>query len=118
MRTEHIAVTVAGNAGSASGSAKSGKPVSGILLGVYVDYVSQPATCDVTIATESAPVKTLLTLTNANTDGWFYPRYLAHGSTGTVSTTDLVYHPVNDYVVVTVAQGDAGSVNVYLVYAD
>jgi hypothetical protein len=118
--TEKITVAVAGSAGAGAGSQKSGHPINGKLLAVYVDYVTQPATTDVTIATESAPVKTLLTITSANADGWFYPRYIIHSEaaaalTGTAGG-DRAPHPIDDYVTVTVAEGDPGSVIVYVVY--
>lgn len=118
--TEIITVTTTGAAGSAAGNNTSRKPINGKLIGLYIDYVTQPATADVTITTPNAPVKTLLTLTDANTDGWFYPRYVVHGETGTALTGtaggDRTMHPIDDYVKVAVAQGDAGSVVVYVLY--
>ncbi len=118
--TEIITVTTAGVAGSASGNNTSRKPINGKLVAFYVDYVSQPATCDVTITTPNAPIKTLLTITDTNTDGWFYPRYIIHSEaavalTGTAGG-DRSMHPLDDYVKVAVAQGDAGSVIVYVLY--
>jgi hypothetical protein len=114
---EKVTVTVAGSAGTATGSAKT-RPITGLLLAVYLDYVTQPATADVTIATAGSgyPAQTLLTLTNANTDGWFYPRLKVHDSAGVAATaaTDVV--ALADAVVISVAQGDAGSVAVTLVY--
>jgi hypothetical protein len=119
IKTEKVTVTTTGVDGSAEGTADTRRPLCGELVAVYVDYITQPATTDVTIATKNAPVKTLLTLTSANTDGWFYPRYVVHGETGTALTGtaggDRTRHPIDDYVTVTVAQGDdPGSVDVYL----
>lgn len=121
IRTELVSVTTTGSNGSAAGSATS-HILTGRLIAVYIDYTNQPSTTDVTIATVNAPVRTLLTITDANTDAWFYPRVQVHGVTGTALTmdgtrllTDTL--PLNDYVGVTVAQGDsAKTVDVYLIY--
>lgn len=113
---ELVTVTVAGSAGSATGSATT-RPVTGLLLGVYVDYVTQPATTDVTIATagSTAPALTLLTLADKNTDGWFFPRRAIHDTAGAAQTQyDIA--PVADAITVSVAQGDPGSVVVTLMY--
>ena len=117
IRTEKITATVAGSAGSATGEATSVHPVNGLLIAIYIDYTTQPATADVTITTRHAPVKTLLTASNNGTDAWYYPRFLAHSDAGVASTTDLIYHPIDDYIKIAVAQGDAGSVDVYVLYA-
>ncbi|MDX2078562.1 MAG: hypothetical protein SFZ02_19175 [bacterium] len=100
-----IKVTTAGSAGSAVGSASS-SALNGKLLAVHVDYTSQPATTDVTI-TANSPSMPILTLTNANTDAWKYPRQLMDGITGSALTG--VYEPLPIYgaVTVAVAQGDA-----------
>lgn len=110
-----VTVPVAGSSGSATGEAVTSRPVSGRLIAVHLDYVSQPATADVTLSTVSAPVQTILTLTDANTDGWFYPRVGVVGPTGAALTYDSsepVAEPavVNDYLKVAVAGGNAGSV--------
>ena len=117
--THKITATVAGSDGSASGTGSTEHPVNGVLIGLYVDYVTQPATADVTIATAFAPVRTLLTLTDNATDGWYYPRVQVHGVTGTALTLDgtrlmVDLFPIDDYVTATVAQGNEGSVTVYL----
>ena len=112
IRTYKISVTVTGSAGSATGSGTSIYPINGELCGVYIDYTSQPATTDVTI-TSTNPTQSLLTISNANTDAWFYPRAVAHGITGSALTWyDEI--PIDAYVNVAVAQGDPGSVDVYL----
>jgi hypothetical protein len=61
----------------------------------------------VVIATKTAPIRTVLTLTNANTDGWFYPRVLLADTAGAALTAVYDTMPVNDHITVTVAQGDA-----------
>jgi hypothetical protein len=120
IKTEIVTVTVAGSAGSAVGNADSRRPLNGRLIAVYLDYVTQAATADVTITTKKAPVKTLLTVTDSATDGWYYPRYVVHSEaaaalTGT-SGGDRTEHPLDDYINVAVAQSDAGSVIAYFLY--
>ena len=113
---EQVTVTVAGANGSATGSGKT-RPITGLLLAVHVDYTTQPATADVTIATagSTAPALTLLTLTDKNTDGWFFPRQAIHNTAGAAQTQyDIA--PVADAVTVSVAEGNAGAVTVTLVY--
>lgn len=114
----------AGGAGVSTANATSTVPLGGILVALYVKYNdSPPSTTDVTIATlgtsPSAPALTLLTLTNANTDGWFYPRALIHNTSGTASTTVYDYLPLLDKVKVTIAQAnDADSVDVWFLVDD
>jgi hypothetical protein len=108
-----ISVATAGAAGSAVGSGTSTRPVNGRLLAVYIDYTSQPATTDVTI-TSTLPTQTLLTVTDANTDAWFYPRVLLDSTVGADLTAIYDAFPVDGYVSVAVAGGDAGSVDVTL----
>jgi hypothetical protein len=104
-------ITTAGADGSATGSATTPGVIAGKVLAVHVNYTNQPSTTDVTIATVHAPVVTILTLTSANTDGWFYPRTAVHDATGgalTFDGTEPIAEPVPvcDQVKVTVAQGD------------
>lgn len=120
IKTEKVSVTTTGGAGSSAGTGKTRRPLNGELYAVYVDYTSQAATTDITIATENAPVKTLLTITDTNADGWYYPRYVVHSEaaaalTGT-SGGDRTKHPVDDYVTVAIAQGNDGTTDVYLLY--
>jgi hypothetical protein len=122
LYTQHITVTVAGTAGSGAGTADGSRPLSGEVAAVYVKYTTQPATTDVTIATKgaNAPAQNVLVLTNANTPGWFYPQVQIHSTAGAALTYDGTRPateeiPVDDYITVTVAQGDPGSVDVWLV---
>lgn len=108
-----ISVTVAGSAGSATGTGTSTRPVNGRLLAVYIGYTSQPATADVTI-TSTAPTQSLLTRSNSGTDGWFYPRALLQDTAAANLTAVYDAMPIDAYVSVSVAQGDAGSVDVTL----
>lgn len=118
IRTENVP-TVTGNA-----TVKSTHVINGCLLAVYVAYAVTPnAATDVTIATVNSPVKTLLTITDNATSGWYYPRYVVHSEaaaalTGTAGG-DRTTHPIDDYVSVTVAQGDNDqTVDVWLLYEE
>jgi len=118
IRKETVTVAVAGSAGSATGSEKTARPVSGRVLAVHLDYTTQPATTDVTVATQNAPTLTVLTVTNGNTDGWRFPRQLMDGTDGADLTGIYEALPVADNVVVSVAQGDPGSVVATIVWDD
>ena len=120
-------ITTVGADGSAAGTATTEYPIAGEIKSIHIDYANQPATTDVTIATVHAPVLTILTVADNNTDGWFHPRHIlqdAAGVTITYDGTNEVYGCVyvNDYVKVTVAQGDGAggdeTVTVTLVYED
>lgn len=106
-----LTATVTGTAGSATGSALTTRPIFGRVRAVYVDYVTQPATCDVTISS-TGPTQTILTLTNANTDGWFYPRRVVDTTAGAAAAGVYETFAVAGPLSVSVAQGDAGSVDV------
>lgn len=112
IRTYSVSVTVAGSAGSATGSGDTGRPVNGKVVGVYVDYTSQPATTDTTITDGQS--QAILTLTNNNTDGWYYPRTQTDDTAGSAISAQYDFLYVDDYVTVAIAQGDAGSVAVTL----
>lgn len=114
-----------GGASAASASASS-NTISGQLLAIYIKYNgSPPAGTDVTISTKGTfprpPSNTILTLTNNNTSGWYYPRQQVHDETGTGITydgTNEVYEPVAvaDHVNVKVASANNGdSVDAWLI---
>lgn len=117
-RKETVTVTVTDAAGSAAGSAKTAQPISGRVLAVHLDYTTQPATADVTLATQGAPTLTVLTVSNANTDAWFFPRQLMDGTNGADLTGIYEPLPVDDHLVVSVAQGDPGSVVATILWTD
>lgn len=113
---EHvIKVTTTGSAGAAAGTGTSDNVITGYLEAIQVDYTSQPATTDVTVAEAQAPARTLLALTNNNTDAVKYPRVQVHDTAGTALTLDGTRANVTRIylsgvrVTVTVAQGDAAT---------
>jgi hypothetical protein len=97
-------------------------PIQGRVLSCYVKYNTQPNTTDVVVKTkgDNGPSQSFLTLTNKNTDGLFYPRAAVHDTLGVAALyaaggTAIVEPPViDDYVVVTAAQGNAGTIDVWL----
>ncbi len=114
----------AGGAGVATNNATSTVVLAGRVLAIYVRYNDNPpaGTTDVTIetaGTDGPPSLTILTLTDAATDGYFYPRHQVHTEAGAGITYDganEVYEPVpiHDKVKVTIAQADnSDSVDVW-----
>lgn len=82
MSLARVDVTTVGNAGSAAGTGQT-LPLSGVLGFIQVDYHgSAPNTTDVTITEAGGPGRTVLTLTNRNTDGIFYPNVSFTDGTG------------------------------------
>lgn len=121
IKTEHVSVTITGSDGSATGTDETRKPINGKLVSVYVDYNTQPSTTDVVITTKNAPVKPIITLTNANTDTWKNPREIVHDTTGATVTydgTNEVYDKIaiDDYITITVSQGNAGTLDFVFLY--
>lgn len=114
IRKETVTVTLTG----ATGSGKTVRPISGLVLAVNLTYSGQPGTTDVTVATQDAPTVTVLTVTDANTNKWFYPRQLMGGTTGADLTGVYEPIPVADHLVISVAGGAAGSVAATIVWDD
>ena len=93
----------------------SGHIVVGEICSIGVTYGdSPPGTTDVTIATagNNGPALTLLTLTNANSDGWFHLRHKTDDESGADITYDgsnEVYEKVciADNIKVTIAQANS-----------
>lgn len=81
----------------------------GRVWAVHIDFISQPVTCDV-ILKATGPDQTILTLTNVNTDGWYYPRRVVDTTAGAAAAGVYDTFAVHGNINVAVAQGDAGSV--------
>lgn len=114
VRTYRITATASGSAGSATGSGTSSEPIMGELLAVYLDYTGLPATTDVTLA-HIGPARTLLTVSNNATDGWYTPRAPAVDTANTAITNSFTELPLAGQVSVSIAQGDpAGTVQATL----
>lgn len=99
-----------------NGTVTSTRPLNGYLVAVYIAYSVTPnAATDVTVQTANTPTKTMLTVTNNATDGWYYPREVADDPAGANVTYDgtneiYIMMPIDDYVSFTVAQGDSDQV--------
>ena len=116
-----------GSDAAATSNADSKSPISGRILAVYVKYNhSPPGTTDVVISTKGSsprpPSNTILTLTDAATAGWFYPRHIVHDEAGDAylwDGTNEVYEPVpvNDIINVSIAGANAlDNVDVWLLF--
>lgn len=110
----------AGGAGVATANASTSHIVSGRVMGIYVKYNdTPPATTDVTIKTvgtsPAPPTYNFLVLTNAATDGWFYPQVQIHDTAGSAIAAEYTPLLVHDNINVTIAQANSGdSVDVWL----
>lgn len=97
-------VTITGTTGGAGASTATGyttKIVSGVVTAVYLAYTgSPPATTDITIEERhQSPALPVLAVSNANTDGWFYPAV-----TNQISGSSSVV--ADDYLKIVIAQAD------------
>jgi hypothetical protein len=109
---EHIVkVSPAGADGSASGENTSEAGPRGFLESVQIDYTTQHANTDVVLTEASGMARTLLTVSNNNTDVVKYPRVQVHDTSGaaltldgTRASTSRIYLCGNK-LTVTVAQG-------------
>lgn len=124
----HLSFAITGVDGSAasptltsSSANTTTRPLSGRVKSIYVKYNTQPNTTDLVVKTfgANAPSQTLLTLSNKNTDGLFYVLTAASDTSGVAVTYDgthpiLVEPVIDDYVSVTVAQGNAGTIEVWI----
>ncbi len=114
----------AGSAGSATANSTTSVAVAGLVHAVYLDYLdSPPNTTDVTVATAGVnhPAVTILSIADAATDGWWYPRAATHSTAGVAALYAGSGTAVNDRlaiadtVKVTIAQANAADgVNVWL----
>ena len=108
-----------GSAGAATNNFITDYPVKGEIKAVYVDYLdSPPGTTDVTIETagEAHPAMPILSLADANTDGWFYPRVDTVQPDGTAWAGEVPFEiPIHDKIKITIDDADAGDyVHVWL----
>ena len=109
IRRIEIIATSSGSDGSAVASEDS-VIVQGEILAVHLGYTSQPATTDVVLKMNS-PEQAILSVGNANADGWFYPRVAVQDGVGAGATydgTNEIYKaiPVHGTLNLGIAQGD------------
>jgi len=110
IRTYVIDITTTGTAGSATGSGTTTRPVNGHLEAVKVDFTSQAATADTTIVDGMG--QPILTLTNSNTDAWYYPHPDIHDPTGSVLNKHTGPFAIDSYITASIAQSNAGSAQI------
>jgi len=104
IRRETVVVSgAAGGAGSATANATTDNVVSGRVLAVYLAYTdTPPSTTDVTIEEAGkSPALPVLSVSDANSDGWFYP------DVATVNS-DVAPVYVDDHLEVTIAGANNG----------
>jgi hypothetical protein len=110
IRRTTITVTgAAGGAGVATANTTSSVIIAGEIMAVYLQYTDSPpaGTTDVTIAeATTSPAMSILTVTNAATDGWFFPMAQAVNQSNTAITGMGQEIAVNDYIKVTIAQAN------------
>lgn len=114
IRTHVVTVNITtGAAGSASGEGQSSQPACGLLVAVYANFATTHANTDTTITTTHLPIRTILTLTNVNTAGWYQPRIALQDNVGAAvlyAATFPIYgqFPLDDYLKVAMAQATQG----------
>ena len=109
IKKHTLKVTTTGSAGSASGSGHLSLPISR-LVAVHLNYDSAApgGTTDVTITAPGNPAsRTLLTVSNNATDGWYFPKEQDMGNTGSLITGSYSDPLIHDSLDMAVAQSDA-----------
>ena len=112
IRTYVISFNTTGTAGSATGTGTTTRPVNGYLEAVKIDFTSQASTADTTIVDGMG--QAILTLTDVNTDGWYYPHPEVHSVTGSQLNKHTGPMAIDSYITASVAQSNAGSVQITL----
>lgn len=116
IRRETITVTGAtGGPGAATANTTSSNIINGTIRAIYLAYTDSPpaGSTDVTVAgaglaTGSVEIAILI-VSNAATDGWFYPMWQADdGADGSDITNQGTPIVCDDYVKVTIAQANNG----------
>lgn len=106
-----IAVTTTGSAGSATGETTSAvlQNVAGALWSIYFDFhASAPSSTDLVVTEVGGAGRTLLTLTNVNTDASYPVRIAETGVTGTALGTYTPFVlPVGSQIKVAVSGSNA-----------
>jgi len=121
QRVTISATGAAGGAGAATATARSSRMIKGLIRAVHLAYLDSPpaGTTDVTVAGATAPAIPILTISNAATDGWFFPMHQADNNLGADITGMGTPVACDDYVAVTIAQAnDADGVTATIIYED
>ena len=110
IRSYVLRATPSTGGAGASGKTSDPRTISGRVIAVGLKYLdSAPATSDVTVVmlanTDVAPARTILTVTDAATDGWFYPTAAMTGGAAGDMQGGI---PVDGQVTVAIAQANDG----------
>jgi hypothetical protein len=113
-----------GSNGSATANSTAPQVLTGKVLAAYIRYNDSPpaGTTTATIATANStyPAQTVLSVVNAATSKWFFPRVAASDNAGAAITYDgtrPIYEaqPIHDNVKITISGANAGdSIDVWL----
>lgn len=106
-----IKVSTTGSSGSASGSGHAAMPI-GELVAVHLNFdaTNAPSTMDTTLTAPGNPASlTILTLTDVNTDGWYFPKVQDHNNVGAAVTGSYSKPLIHNGLDIAVAQADAGT---------
>ena len=120
IRKETISVSGSlGGNGASTANTTSSNIINGTIRAIHLAYVGSPpaGTTDVTVAGVTTPAVSLLAITDAATDGWFFPMAQAQITTGASITNQGTPLVINDYVKATIAEAnDADGVTVTILY--
>ena len=105
--------------GAATATGESLHPIEGLVYAVQIKYNETPpaGTTVVTVKTRgtNAPSMTILTITNAATNGMWLPRLVSNTAAGVAQTAYDAPFAIDDIVQVVIAGANAGdNVDVYL----
>lgn len=103
-----LKVTTTGSAGTATGESSLALPI-GRLVGLYLNFhASAPSTTDTIISSPGNPAsKTILTLTNINTDAWYFPKEQDDNDVGAAVSGSYSDPLIHSNLLIALAQADA-----------
>jgi len=109
LRKEAVTVTATGAAGAATGSASTGRDVTGQVYAVYIDYTAGITTTTDLTFSQASPALTVMTISNSASDGWYYPAVQQTSSSGAGTST---YKPAvtADAIDIAAAETTSGTV--------
>jgi hypothetical protein len=114
-----------GGDGVATANTTNTSVLVGRIQGIYIKYNHSPpaGTTDVTVKTLGTspypPTYDIEVVSNAATDGWFYPRVLVHDTAGATIAGEYTPLLIHDLVNVTIAQANAAdNVDVWILLDD
>ncbi len=108
IRRSQVVLTV-GSGGTASGKTRT---IDGVIHAIHFGFSpSFDATQTITVQEAgNSPALPIITLTNVNTSGWYYPRISLHDPTGSAIIGPVDYQSIADEVSVSIANGTLNDV--------